>query len=137
MRTPSHCSATILTRIKTARNRMTSPDTRPKAAMNSAIAIDKYPRTEQYISQSVQADRKSRCVAKGAAHIDIKPAGSREHDAQLRQTTCTKQCVYASGNPQQNNCQWRMQLLGDQARCAENSDTDGTTDTHRQTEADA
>jgi len=58
-------------------------------------------------------------------------------NAQLRQTTCTKQCVYASSNPQQNNRQWRLQLLGNQARCAENTNTDGTTDAHRQTKADA
>jgi hypothetical protein len=30
-----------------------------------------------------------------------------------------------------------MQLFRDQARCAKNTDTDRTTDTHRQTEADA
>ena len=33
---------------------MAPPGISPKAAMNSAMAIDKYPRIEQYMSQSVQ-----------------------------------------------------------------------------------
>ena len=46
------------------------------------------------------ADGKSRCVAKRAAHINIEAASSREHEAQLRQATCTQQGVYTSRNPQ-------------------------------------
>ena len=99
--------------------------------MNSAMAIDKYPRIEQYTEPVGPADGKSRSCCQSAAHINIEPAGSREHEAQLRQTTCTKQRVYASRNPQQNNRQWRMQLFRDQARCAKNTDTDRTTDTHQ------
>ena len=38
--------------------------------------------------------------AKGAAHIYIEPAGLREHEAQLRQATCTYECVYTARNPQ-------------------------------------
>src|SRR5262249_44086600 len=54
MRMPSHCNATMLTRIKIDKDRMAPSGITPSAAINSAIAIDKYPRIEQYMSQSVQ-----------------------------------------------------------------------------------
>ena len=61
---PSHCNATMLTRIRTDKDRMAPPGITPNAAMNSAIAIDRYPRIEQYMSQSVQPTAKPAVLPK-------------------------------------------------------------------------